>query len=74
MSIKRNFAVTVLDSEKISSVIEVIIKYARITMQSSSHIYFNTQPVNSSEIVQDITFFQIESEDKIGADKILQSA
>lgn len=73
MSIKRNFAVTVLDSEKISSVIEVIIKYARITMQSSSHIYFNTQPVNSSEIAQDITFFQIESEDKIGADKILQS-
>lgn len=63
MVIKRNFAISVLDSEMISSVIEVIIKYASITIQSSSHVYFDTQPVTSSEIVQDITFFQIEAED-----------
>ena len=64
MSIKRNFAISILDSEKINDIIKIIIRYADITMQSSSHIYFDTHPVSSSEIVQDITFFQIEADDE----------
>lgn len=72
MSIKRNFAIAILDSERIGDVIKVLIEHAKITMQSSSHVYFDTQPVDSSEIAQDITFFQIESENESGADEKLE--
>lgn len=73
MSIKRNFAVTVLDSENIKNVNEILNKRASITMQSSSHVYFDTQPISNTDIAQDITFFQIESEDETSAGKKLQS-
>lgn len=64
MSIKKNYALTVLDSKMISAMNRIIIDHANITMQSSSHMYFDTQPVDFSEIAQDITFFQLEAEDK----------
>lgn len=64
MSIKRELAITVLDSEKINEINKIIVKNTEIVMQSSSHIYFDTQPINPDEIVQDITFFQIEADDK----------
>lgn len=57
MSIKRELAITVLDSEKINEINKIIVKNTEIVMQSSSHIYFDTQPINPNEIVQDITFF-----------------
>lgn len=71
MPIKKNYALTVLDSKMISAMNRIIIDHANITMQSSSHMYFDTQPVDFSEIAQDITFFQLEAEDKNDLDKKL---
>lgn len=65
MSSRRNFAITVLDSQMIESINRIIRKHADITMESSSHIYFDTQPVSSSDVVQDITFFTISSDDEL---------
>lgn len=71
MSIKRNFAITVLDSQRIKDIRNILVKYSEITMESSSHIYFDTQPVNPNEIVQDITFFMLESDTPEDVDKKL---
>ena len=71
MSTKRSFAITALDSEKIADINNILRKHADITMQSSSHIYFDTQPVNSKDIVQDITFFMLETDEKSSADRKL---
>jgi hypothetical protein len=73
MSIKRELAITVLDSEKINEINKIIVKNTEIVMQSSSHIYFDTQPINPDEIVQDITFFQIEADDKASLEKKLNT-
>lgn len=71
MSTKRSFAITVLESERISDINTILRKRADITLQSSSHTYFDTQPVNPADIVQDITFFMLESDAEKSADEKL---
>ena len=69
MAIKKNYALTNLETEKIQDVNKIIRKYASITFQSSSHIYFDMEPTNPNEIIEDMTFFQLESEDETGLDE-----
>jgi hypothetical protein len=69
MVIKKNYAITNLETEKIHEVNKIIHKYASITLQSSSHIYFDMEPTNPNEIIEDMTFFQLESEDEAGLDE-----
>ena len=71
MSTKRSFAITVLESERIADINNILRKRADITMQSSSHIYFDTQPVKPNDVVQDITFFTLESDGEKSADEKL---
>lgn len=66
MVIKKNYAITNLETEKIQDVNNIIRKYASITLKSSSHIYFDMQPTNSNEIIEDMTFFQLKAEDEAG--------
>lgn len=49
MSIKENFAVSILDFDKITDMNNIILKYADITMQSSSYLIFDKQPLNTNE-------------------------
>lgn len=65
MAIKKSYAITNLETEKIHDVNKIILKYAEITFQSSSDVYFDMAPVNN-EVVEDMTFFQLESEDEAG--------
>jgi hypothetical protein len=53
-----------MDETMISKINTVISEYADITMQSSSHMYFDKQPINVNEVVQDVTFFQLKCEDE----------
>lgn len=71
MPTKRSFAITVLETDRIADINSILRKRAEITMQSSSHIYFDTQPANPDDIVQDITFFMLESDEKKSADEKL---
>jgi hypothetical protein len=64
MVVKKNYAITNLETEKVHEVNKIISKYATITLQSSSNIYFDMEPSSSSEIIEDMTFFQMESEDE----------
>lgn len=54
-----------METEKIHDVNKIILKYATITFQSSSETYFNMAPINK-EVIKDMTFFQLESEDESG--------
>lgn len=66
MAVKKNYAITNLETEKIQDVNNIIRKYASITLQSSSHVYFDMEPTDSNELIQDMTFFQLESDDETG--------
>lgn len=68
MSIKKNYAITNLETEKIPDVNSIIYKYATVTLRSSSHVYFDMEPVNN-EVIEDMTFFQLEAEDESSLDE-----
>lgn len=69
MVIKKNYAITNLETEKIHDVNKIIRKYASMILQSSSHIYFDMEPTDSNEIINDMTFFQLVSEDEKALDE-----
>ena len=69
MAVKKNYAITNLETEKIPDINSIIREYATITLQSSSHTYFDMEPINSNEIIEDMTFFQLEAEDESALDK-----
>ena len=62
--IKKNYAMTNLETEKIHDVNKIIRKYAAMSFHSSSFIYFDMQPITSNETIDDMTFFQLECEDE----------
>lgn len=70
MSIKKNFAVSILDFDKIADVNKIIMEHADITMRTSSFFIFDKQPIEQN-VPPDITIFQIEAEDKKGLDEKL---
>ena len=69
MVIKKNYAITVLDLEKIPEMNNIILRHGQITLQSSSHDYFDTLAIDSDKNAKDMTFFQIEAEDEADLDK-----
>ncbi|WP_462315428.1 hypothetical protein [Methanobrevibacter sp.] len=68
MAIKKNYALTNLETEKIPDVNKILRKYATISFKSSSHIYFDMEPINN-EVIEDMTFFQLEAEDETSLDE-----
>ena len=64
MSIKRNYIVGDVDGERIKDVTEIVEKYADITMESSSHMFFDKQPIDPNHYKTDVIFFQIEAENE----------
>lgn len=64
MTVHKRYTLGIYEWDKIDDVNEIVEKYATITMQSSSHMYFHKQPINPDEVIQDITFFQMESDEK----------
>ena len=69
MAIIRHYAITVLNPENAPEMNSILIKHADITLKSSSHTYFDNQPIDSTEIVEDMAFFQMESEDENSLDE-----
>ena len=69
MTIKKNLSLNVLDSKQIQNFNNIIREYGIISRYSSSHIYFDTQPIDLNDISYDITFFQLEAENKSDLDE-----
>ena len=68
MSVKKSYTVGIMDERKINKINEVISKFAEVTIQSSSHRYFDKQPIDANEVVLDVTFFQLKSDDEKSCD------
>lgn len=64
MSIKRNYILGIINDNAIPEFEGTVSRYASMSRESSSHMYFSRQPVDSSDISQDVIFFQLESENK----------
>lgn len=59
MSVKRNFILGVINCSKASDVNDIISQYATEAKDTTSYIYFSKQPINTSNISNDIIFFKI---------------
>ena len=62
MTIKRKYVIGIINDEKISEVNNILHKYASLTKESSSHMFFMKQPIDPSKVSQDVTMFTMESE------------
>lgn len=71
MTIKKNFSIVIMNPEMIDNINKIIIEYATITMNSSSHMYFDRQPIDPNNIASDITFFQLNAENDLRINKRL---
>lgn len=60
-----------MDTEKISEFNEIVKKFAKTFRQTSSHVLFNVYPVDPTDVVLDLTFLQLESDNKDNLDKKL---
>ncbi len=64
MSVKKNYIIGALDSEKTNEVTNIVENYAITSMESSSHMFFDKQPINPNEYKTDILFFKLEAENE----------
>lgn len=62
MTVQRNYVLGIIDEEHIRDVNDIILSYSSVTQQSTSHMYFAKQPVDSKHPCMDVTFFQLEDE------------
>ncbi|MBQ7928347.1 MAG: hypothetical protein IJ287_06350 [Methanobrevibacter sp.] len=62
-----------MDTEKISQFNQIILKHANTIRQASSNVLFNTYPIDMGNIVQDLTYFNIEAEDEKGLEENLNN-
>ena len=72
MVVEKNFALTALIPEHMEDMNEIIKKHANIILKTSSHMYFNVQPTNPADTVQDITFFHMKADDETAFDEKLK--
>ena len=71
MTIKTKFSIAIMDTDKISEINQTILKYCENVTKSSSHLIFNTKPIYLSDIVEDLTYFHLISENESDLDKKL---
>lgn len=64
MTLKKNYAISILDFDRISDINSIILKHAEITIRSSSYLIFDKHPVNVNEVPHDITIFQLEAKNE----------
>ena len=69
MTIKTKFSIAIMDTDKISEINQTILKYCENVTKSSSHLIFNTKPIYLSDIVEDLTYFHLISENESDLDK-----
>lgn len=69
MSVRRKYTLGVINDEYAAQFESIVSKYATRSTESSSHMYFGRQPINSDEFSQDVLFFQLEGESESMLDK-----
>ena len=73
MTIKNKFSLIIMDTEKISEFNQIILKHANTIRKASSNVLFNTYPIDMGNIVEDLTYFNIEAEDEKGLEANLNN-
>ena len=65
MTLTKNYSIVILDHTKIDDINKIIVKYSDSSVQSSSHVLFDIEPINVSDITEeDLTFFKISGENE----------
>lgn len=71
MSVKKNYLVGIMDDRRISDVNAIIAKYASLTFEYSSFMFFSKQPIDTEHVTNDITLFQLEADNEGALKKTL---
>ena len=58
------YSIVIFNHAKIAEVNKIILKYSEHISKSSSHVLFNIEPINLTDVVEDLTFFRITSKDE----------
>lgn len=58
------YSIVIFNHDKISEVNKIILRYSENITQSSSHVLFNIEPINITDVVEDLSFFKITSENE----------
>lgn len=64
MSFTKKFSIVIFNHERIHDVNNVIVKYSDSSVQSSSHVLFNVEPITITDITEDLTFFKMSGDDE----------
>lgn len=73
MTITKNYAIAILDDVNTNNFNKIISKYGNITLESSSHIQFDTQPVDHYKNNKDIIYFKFDYENESISDEKLKN-
>ena len=68
MAVSKKLSIVIMEPEKIDEINDIIVKYSEMSAQSSSHVLFDVEPVNLSDIAEDLTFFTLSAEDEKSLD------
>ncbi len=64
MSVKQNFILGVINYSDVSEVNTIVSQYAVAYKDTTSYMYFAKQPIDTTNITNDIIFFQITAENE----------
>lgn len=70
---ERNYIIGIVNDNDIPKISKVILQYAVMTKETSSHMFFSKQPVDPKRISQDFIFLQIAGDNETMLEKKLEN-
>ena len=71
MTVKRKYIIGIINDDYIDTVNDIISKYSDKTEKTSFNMIFIKQPIDFDNVPHDVTFFQLECENKSEMEKKL---
>ena len=69
MTAVKKLSIVIMDHPYIHDINHIIVKHSDTSAQSSSHVLFDVEPVNMTDVAEDLTFFTMSAEDEAALDK-----
>lgn len=68
MTAVKKLSIVIMDRAYIHDINHIVVKHSNTSAQSSSHVLFDVEPVNMTDIAEDLTFFTMSAEDEASLD------
>ncbi len=68
MTAVKKLSIVIMDHAYIHDINHIVVKHSDTSAQSSSHVLFDVEPVNMTDVAEDLTFFTMSAEDEASLD------